>query len=120
MKRDMDLIRKILFEIESEPTRSSGLSIQIPSYSDDEVMYHLVLLQEAGLIDAVTINDRSRAQVYPTRLTWEGHEFLDAARDNTNWNKAKEVMANTGGFVFEVGKQLLIEFVRRQIFPPTP
>ena len=25
---------------------------------------------------------------YPINLTWEGHEFLDAARDESIWEKA--------------------------------
>jgi Hypothetical protein (DUF2513) len=77
-----------------------------------------LLLNEAGLLIA---SDASSAQDicwFPQRLTWQGHEFLESARDNTIWNKAKEIMATTGGFVFEVAKPLLISLLRQKLGLP--
>ncbi len=31
-----------------------------------------------------------------TRLTWTGHEFLDATRSDTVWNKTKETFTTKG------------------------
>lgn len=33
----------------------------------------------------------------PQRFTWRGNEFLDAARDDTVWNRAKARFADTAG-----------------------
>ncbi len=44
--------------------------------------------------------------------------FLIRPRDNTIWNKAKEIMAKTGGFAFEVAKPLLISLIRQQLGIP--
>jgi hypothetical protein len=52
------------------------------------------------------------------RLTWEGHEFLDAARDNGRWEKAKGAMSKVGGFVFDISKQLLIQYMRAELKLP--
>ena len=49
MKRDMDLIRLILLEIEnSEPYEI--LRLDLCGYEDSEVNYHLELLIAAGLV----------------------------------------------------------------------
>jgi Hypothetical protein (DUF2513) len=42
-------------------------------------------------------------------LTWRGHEFMDAARNDTVWRKAKtRVMANVGGLAFDVLRATLL------------
>jgi hypothetical protein len=40
---------------------------------------------------------------------------LDAARDNNRWNKAKNTMEKFGGFVFEIGKQVLLELIKSEL-----
>ena len=125
MKRDMDLIRQILTEIEAKPFDGNMINLDLEdSAGDQKLRYHVILLREAGLIDAVEPfpggDSLQTGPIYPTRLTWEGHEFLEAARDDTRWNKAKDTMAKTGGFVFEVGKALLIELMKQQLFPAKP
>ncbi len=120
MKRDMDLIRKILFEIEKWPLNGGGSNLEIQEYSTEEVTYHVMLLVEAGLIKAYDVSSMSGPAFIPERLTWQGHEFLDAARDDNRWNKAKDAMGKAGGFVFEVAKALLISYLSNQVMPPKP
>ena len=120
MKRDMDLVRQILMEIEKASTFTQEIELRIPPYSAEEIYYHVQLLDEAGLIESVKFVDRARIEIYPLRLTWEGHEFLDAARDDTRWNKVKGAMAKAGGFVFEVAKALLIDYMKQQLIAPKP
>ncbi len=48
-----------------------------------------------------------------TSLTWEGHEFSEAARDDTRWNKAMTVVKEQGGSItLGVLKQLLVSLMR--------
>jgi hypothetical protein len=114
MKRDMDLCRKILFEVEKAPYKIGWIDIKFDEYSKEEVAYHVMLLEEAGLIDAIDVS-KGANDWRPKRLSWEGHEFLDAARDDTRWEKAKGAMALVGGFVFDVGKQLLIQYLKQEL-----
>ena len=111
MKRNMDLIRKILLAIEEkggDPRCYVDLDIQ--DHSNEEVSYHVQLLEEAGLLEAVSLSTRSRFDVRPKRLTWYGHEFLDAAKNDTVWKKAKEIISEKGGSIpFDVLKALLIK-----------
>jgi hypothetical protein len=115
MKRDMELIRMILIEIEKQPSYLSEINLNFAGYSSEDIHYHVMLLCEAGLIVAHDQSSLSDIYWIPERLTWEGHEFLEASRDNNIWNKAKEIMSKGGGFVFDVAKPLLIKLIEHQI-----
>src|SRR4051794_38328755 len=103
MKRDMDLARAILLELERRPEWTGGgrgVKLELEGHTPGEISYHVMLLKEAGLVDA--IGDKAIAPTEdrwkPTRLTWAGHEFLDAAREESLWQKAKAVVfEKTGG-----------------------
>jgi hypothetical protein len=102
----MQLIRRILFEIEKAPSIDIYQDVEFPEVSANDVYYHLLLLQEAGLIEAISAGHT----IHPRRLTWDGHEFLDAARDDTRWHKTVSLVQNkAGALIFEVLKQALIK-----------
>ena len=112
MKRDMDLARKILFDVENcgNADGSGYVAIEIEGHSEQEIMYHVQLLGEAGLIEIRDSSDSDGIRCWPTRLTWWGHEFIDAARDNTRWEKTKRlVMEQTGSLSFETLKAVLLK-----------
>jgi len=120
MTRDMDLVRELLFEIERRPYNRSWFEIQITDRSAAELGYHIMLLYQAGLIEA---SDQSYEQLddasgwKPVALTWSGHEFLAAAENVTTWNKAKALITDKGaGMAFELLKSLLIEIGKRATF----
>jgi hypothetical protein len=118
MKRDMDLIRKILLEIEKHSNDTDLTkfdNIEQEGYSDSEIYYHVELLREADLID---VDFLVGGPFIINRLTWKGHEFLDTSRHNTIWEKAKkQVLNKTGNLSFEILKQVLIRLTIGQIFP---
>ena len=87
MKRDMDLCRQILLEIEAgEPGESIEMLQTVAP--GNHVIEHLQLLQDAELIEARV--DRHFRNYSIQRLTWKGHEFIRAARDDKVWVKAKQ------------------------------
>lgn len=112
MKRDMDLARAILLEIEKAPLAPKGLRITVPGRSEEETYYHLLLLEEAGLIHAIPVASFGDKVILPMRLTWEGHEFLDNAKDDTRWAKALEVGRQAGGFGLDILKEVLKELAK--------
>ena len=69
--------------------------------------YHVALLVEAGFLSG-NIKMASIGNVVVSKLTWEGHEFLDAIRDPDIWSKTKERakgVASIGlGLVWEIAK----------------
>ncbi len=119
MKRDMELARLILMRMEEQEKYYDDISCEFEGYSEEQVHYHIMLLNEAGLLVAIDASSMQGICWMPQRLTWQGHEFLDSARDNTIWNKAKEMMAKTGGFAFEVAKPLLISLLKQQLGLPS-
>jgi DNA-binding MarR family transcriptional regulator len=112
MKRDMEIVRKILEEVESFPYRPSKfIHPEIEGYTPEQIDYHIEILEEANLLVA----SRATRRIIPIRLTWDGHEFLEATRNETAWKKALDVSKQVGGVVFEVFKPLLIQYVRDQM-----
>ncbi len=118
MKRDMDLIRKILLATEAHPEPYSwDVPLDIPGYSGKEICYHVKLLEEAGLIEARLIAAMSdEFDCWVNSLTWAGHKFLEAAKDNNRWEKVKRLLLEkTGGLSFEVFKAALVQALLRSI-----
>lgn len=109
MKRDMDIIRAILLHI-SDQDKPTVFEIKLDKYNPEQVAYHVNLLAEAGFITGIP--SRSAIQPVPewveVRLTWDGHEFIDAARNETIWAKFKQVVAEKGGTIsFSLAVNLL-------------
>ena len=116
MKRNMDLIREILLRIESFPEPLGRIDLNIDEFSPKEIFYHVKLLSEAGLLEATSIHTIGMFEWYANSLTWEGHEFLEAARNDNIWNKAKKlVLDKTGSLPFDILKQTLIGIIKRAI-----
>ena len=116
MKRNMDLARNILLIMENEENPNGPGNISIPEFNDDVIAYHIKLLRDAGLIEAIDASSTSGFHFIPTSLTWEGHEFIDAARNDGIWNKAKDLMIKeTGGMSLEVLKALLTQLATKAV-----
>jgi hypothetical protein len=88
MKRDMNLIRLLLLDLEAKGTDSPEPDLS--GYAEEEIVYHSALLVEAGLADGAVIEDSNGFphSVTLLRPTWQGHDFLDAARHDDIWSKA--------------------------------
>ena len=67
-------------------------------------------MAEAGLIEAKNTTTMQNFSWRPTGLTWQGHEFLDAVRNDTVWRKTTALIKEKGGSVpFEVIKALAVK-----------
>jgi hypothetical protein len=70
-------------------------------------------MQEAGLVDAHVMRADGvppyAARVF--RLTWQGHDFLEATRNDTIWVKTKNfIMEKGGGASFEIVKAVALKY----------
>lgn len=112
MRRDMDLIRLLLLNLEG--AKEQNLS----DYSKEQIEYHNYLIIDGGLAlgtDVTGLGDQHK-QAYLTDLTWAGHDFIDAARDDTNWKKViSKVRETTGSVAFDVLKSLLIAYSKEKL-----
>ena len=94
MQRDMDLVRQILLKIDEYPEERLPSQPLVSGWHDKQVNYHLKLLREAGLIEAIVFEGSGQQSFANISMTWSGHEFLDLAREESRWEKAK---ARLGG-----------------------
>ena len=118
MKRNLDLVRKILLAIEKDEDAigQGWINLRIDGHSQKEISYHVELLNEAGLIEATDLSSSINYRWCPVRLTWYGHEFLDSARDEDVWKQAKDKLAKkTKNFSFELLKTILIELTKESL-----
>jgi len=115
----MDLVRRILLELEKMPEAEFSTTTFYMDGVDDELTnYHIQLLVDAGLIHHEKEESPALpARVYISRyrLSWQGHEFLDLMKQDTNWKHAKEVMAKTGGMAFEILIKILLQYAAGQV-----
>ncbi|MFU2088987.1 DUF2513 domain-containing protein [Avibacterium avium] len=93
MKRNWDLIRKILLKLEEKADSTSWLeSDGIKGYDSQTIAYHYKLLKNAGIIEAIDISTMGEENFAAISLTWQGHEFLDKIRNDAVWNKIKSTI----------------------------
>ena len=116
MKRDMNLIRLLLLKTEGEDPKPD-----LSAYTEDQRVYHSALLIEAELVHGETVLDGSGQPVGTVilRPTWAGHEFLDAARNDTIWHKAGERIKKSGVDVtLSLLKEILNQLLKQSLGLP--
>lgn len=87
--------------------------VKVEGYSDEEISYNVMLLQEGGLIVAMKLSADDKTVFTPWRLTLEGHKFWELAEDDTIWRKAVEwAKKSAGAATMESVKLILPEVVR--------
>lgn len=116
MKRDMDLARAILFQVEKSDDPMNWAKFAVDEYSEEQISYHIKLLYQANLIEANDCSSNDGLSWKATSLTWHGHEFLDAARNETFWNKAKNHLKGKGvEITIDTIKTALMKIIKEQI-----
>ena len=93
VKRDLELVREILIEVEN--VAGGGPKSFDASKVDIIKFRHVELLKMAGLLDSNKFNET--ASKLKVQLTWDGHDFLDAIKDQSIWNKTKAKLKEVGG-----------------------
>ena len=127
MKRDWDLIRKQLTDVEEENDLFADKSIEptqgdkpwdtyeneLKEYrkSENRLFGHYELLIKAGYIEGLTVRWSLDGQFYyavhSPRLTMAGHDLLDTMRSSGIWEKIKESAKAKGvELTFDVIKAL--------------
>lgn len=107
MKRDMDLVRRIVLAA-TELSPGDWL-VEIDGVDSAVFAEHVQLMEEAGLVDAtITGYFAGGTSAAVRRLTWDGQEFADQIRSDTLWQKAKEnVIKPSASFSFSLLREWL-------------
>lgn len=99
MKRDMGLIREILLQVEARPSVNDWDLVEIEGRSQEEISYHVKMLDDAGLVEAIDMRSfgPDGYRYAPKFLTVWGHDFLDSIRSPSVWEKVKQQLVPIGG-----------------------
>jgi hypothetical protein len=118
MKRDWDLIRDILIEIENAEDMDAFLNFSengylypesLEKYGNEKINYHLQLLVNA---DFISTSDDDYGEKEMSGLTWKGHEYAEKLRDNERWEKIKIYISEKS---LDLGSDTIMSLVRRRI-----
>lgn len=97
-KRDMDLIRLLLIDLEGEE------KTDLSKYDKDRIAYHYQLLIDAGFVKGEVhwilkrmSQEYTAGAISLQYITWQGHEFLDNARNEKVWRKALNTISEKVG-----------------------
>ena len=98
MKRNMDLVRLILLEIENIYQSTAIYNLTIDGYDAEMIAYHCKIIHEAGLISDYKAQyaDNKLCGFGVGSLTWDGNDFLDKIRDDSQWKKIKDAITEKG------------------------
>jgi hypothetical protein len=75
MKRDMELIRKILLAIEDSDKAQGWIPLQFEGYNDDQISYQVKILAEQGIIRATSSSGTNNFAWHAIRI---GNSFFRA------------------------------------------
>ena len=104
MTNNLDLVRDLLRRAEEE-----GFSSE-----DPKTVYHIGLLKQAGLVQAIVTPKKWKGRFtlgILKRLTPAGRQFLHAARNETIWRGAKKDFIRPGLFF---SLRLVADYLRQK------
>ena len=122
MKLNYDCVRSVLLTVEKSKTIDEELNInpvtvetifeQLPKYEDNEILYTIEKLKEAGYINAALHFAAGHfIDGAVSSITYSGHEYLDNIREPEVWRKVKTMLKNAGAITLPLisqAAQLLI------------
>lgn len=105
MQLNSDCVRDTLLAIEEagfyETLKFNELCEKLPQYNFEDIWYTCLKLKEGGYLDVLTLETLNCPKPQIARIkdiTFQGHEFLNSVRGETNWEKTKDIAKKTGAF----------------------
>jgi len=120
MKRDLDLVRQVLLQIEALPAGPPA-QYRTSEIDDPVLLAHFELVIAAGLVNGkIARSQGTRGDVISiSGLTWEGHEWLEMVRSQAMWNEIKSALQDNGGaLTFELTKAVASKLLRARLALP--
>jgi hypothetical protein len=116
MKRDMELVVKILSFLEDKEDFINPVTPEIEGYTEDEINYHLKLMDQAYLIEAKDWSSMSSTTWVASCLTNLGHDFIDAIRHESIWSTIKSEFKDASlSTIVSVSKQLAEGWAKKKV-----
>lgn len=113
MERDNKMIRDLLIQFRNEVSPNDN-SVNPNSEKED---YHIYLLMNSKFIEAERRRDMGKVLHYydDLKITSAGHDFLDAAENETVWNKSKDFLKRKGEDIAKVPLNVLSGVLTAQL-----
>ncbi len=116
MKLNYDCVRSVLLTVEKSKTIDEELNLipltvetifeQLPKYGDNEILYTIEKLKEAGYINAALHFAAGHfIDGAVSSITYSGHEYLDNIREPEVWRKVKAMLKNAGAITLPLISQ---------------
>lgn len=103
MKRDWHIIEVVLTHVEAGDIASYDTQKRYlrDGISEDDFVGHLEILNDAGILRGCSIQRGANGQysfcnVSHAFITMQGHDLLDAVRNDTVWGRIKAKAAQSG------------------------
>ncbi|MEY9979673.1 DUF2513 domain-containing protein [Lysinibacillus sp. RC79] len=121
MRRDMELIRKILIDTANGLDnyrlyigRSADADVN-QVRNDEKLFYHIKIMAQKNLLNFKVIEDYGGiCSVYDVELTWDGQDYLSTIEDDTIWNKTKGIAKEKGLEIAKVSFDVLKNLAMQQ------
>jgi hypothetical protein len=105
MKRDWDVLRQALTEIEEMPSQTrEGFRVVLRHIEPSEearilakhIFMHIFMLYDAGSLTGVDSGTFEGRTLLSSDLTWEGHDLLATLRSQRVWERIKSIAQDKG------------------------
>ena len=120
MKRDLDLVRQLLLQIEGLPAGPPA-QYRTSEIEDPVLLAHFELVIASGLVNGkISRSQSSRGDVISiSGLTWEGHEWIEMVRSQSVWNATKSMLIDSGAaLTYELTKVAASTILRARLGLP--
>ena len=120
MKRDLDLVRQLMLQIEALPA-APPVQYRMSEIEDPVLLAHLEMLIEAELVNGrISRSQGARGDVISVSgLTWQGHEWVEMVRSQSLWNEVKSAVLDGGGVLtFELTRAMAAKLLRARLALP--
>ncbi len=118
MKRNPDLMRSIMLELEELPCLQNNISALFPDKTLEEyriIAMHIKLLEDNGYLElGKCLLGYRYENWYVSRITENGYIFIDCVRSNSVWRKIKPQLEAVGSFALDVIKPIITSFLMSQ------
>lgn len=116
MKRDMELVVKILNYLSDKADFDSPITPEVKGFSENQVYYHIKLMAQANLVEAKDWSTGDGPEWVVTSLTNKGHDFLDIIRQESVWSTVKsEFKESSLETVISVSKDLAEGWAKKKV-----
>jgi len=114
----MDLVRSILLAIEQCEHGHAPEDLKIEGFSEEQIGHHVYIMGQAGLLevaDATCLADPSPVAI-PIAMTWDGHDFLELAREPSRWRLAVDKVTKAGAaMTIDIIKSVLLTLAQQAL-----